>query len=184
MDKEIVCISEKTTKLCEITAEQEKVSLEEQEAAIMLLERVISVVRPALQTLSSRIQSGERGPYPNNIEAGYEKFYFDDQGLSIAGAWQYNASSQFRENIRGDELFLMTDGTLTKISYYAPKYSYCWLAIMDRKTTREVLNDYKLEEIIENLHRALDSHLNEKQENNTKHASERARKLRALRELL
>lgn len=136
---------------------------DEQLAEAELLAAVIDAVRPALDALSSRIRLDARRNH-------------ESRGVHIAGA-------KTEPGQRGHGCYLLDDGRLMAC-HVEPVGTDDFAAWFEDRSPDQVANTWDVQPIVGHLSERIDSHLAGNQARRTSDMEARARKLRAIAELL
>ncbi len=163
---------------------------EERAAEAALLAQIVDAVRPALKALSNRLKASERVWWPTSVETASEKTYHPERGVLIDGEGPERDFPRANDGaIVGRDLVLLDDASFAVLTW-----SGNWTrwqgrsseesSTLTRITTREVVDEWNVEEIALVLADWLEAQRDGKAVKTTAAAKARTEKLRGVSTLL
>jgi hypothetical protein len=171
----------------EYDAEQAAISAE-RDAEAAILDRAIEIARPALKAASNKIQtSWSSNDLVKSTYLPVAGICVDDDkpGAARNGRW-VNGQDQTDGPYEGADLFLGADGVFYLLRYSGnwtlwQGRSSSWEADVTTRTTREVMDSWKLDEVLGYIAKAIEAQAGKR---DSKAARERADKLAAILKLI
>jgi hypothetical protein len=188
---DLATIEKLAPQVAEQSAELESAIDAERSAEAAVLERAITLAKPALKAVCSRVvrkdhdTSGRDGCHRVEIVE-----HFDRQGIALyTGIKRVRDETGNSGHYLGDKLVLWADGTLSRLE--ASGSWSLWQGSWDRLdyeerpvTPREAMDEYELSGLLESLAGSLRQQLTGKAPEKAKAARARAEKLDAILELV
>jgi hypothetical protein len=163
---------------------------EERQAAAALLEKIVDASRPALRALSSRILASERVFWPDSVSTATERSFHDERGVRLAGSGPKRDYPRANDGaVEGTDLYLLADGTFARLEWEGSWTKWQGRASEETSTLTpitalEVVADWPLEDVVDELAERLRHQLAGRAEKTTATAIFRAERLRAVSTIL
>ena len=181
----------KAGQVAQTAADSVTARAEQLDAEAELLSCVVERVRPAIGTLASRPVVASRTWWPERTCPTTDETRADWRGLCLTtplGPVEDHPRAN-EGGYGGEDLFLLPDGSWRELSYSGSwsrwqGASSSWEASPRDLSIRDVVREYRCQDLISRVAEALDRDLAGKREQAAKAARDRAEKLRALTRLL
>jgi hypothetical protein len=163
-------------------------SLADKEAA--LLEHIVSLVRPAIGALSSRIVVSSRTTWPDNTGTATKIMRGSVKGVRVLGDGPKEDHPRANDGAYGGEdLWLLSDGTWSRVRYSGTWSRWqgatiTWRGETSSLSPQEVVEKYSVEDIAESLLSSLTKQRDGNLERRTKTMARRIETIDAMLRLM
>jgi len=161
------------------------------EAEAALLAKVVESIKPALRAMSSRIQSSHWICGNNSgLNIVERETHLDERGLLVIDGWKrHKDTSGNRGELDGERLYLLSDGTWATLTREGTWSAWQgepdrWEAELDRIEPVDVVQSYKLEDVVRSIAASLAAQRKADRAASTKRALDRAERMTALATLI
>lgn len=184
----LTAIAEKAPQVAELVRAREAALCAERDAEAAILERAVSLVRPALEALCGRIPVAGREVVGSARPAEYV-YSQTARGLCLVDGYGKDCSDGDGGQYFGERLYLLSDGTLVEMRrqgrWSEVEGATCEWEVVDERplSPREAMDEYTLAECLEPMFNALDRPLKGLVDP-MRRTQERVEKLRAILTLL